>query len=228
MITPDDDSDVLRRMTDREMDALLRGPLAGFVSDLEALATAVPAPSAALAELLEQGLVPDTTLTPALPRRPRRAWLVAVPVAALVLGGTVGAASANVLPDEAQRAVSDVVSSITPIHLPRPVDKPRPTVAPTDRPSEDPVPGLGAQPNLPPAAVSHRATDVPRAASDGASDGHRQDDTDRDDTDRTTPVPVPAPHPAQGHRSEDRADDPASNETDSPTDSGSDDQGDRP
>ena len=146
-----DDRHVARRMSEREMDALLRGPLAGFVADVEALAGPAPTPSAALAALLDEGLVPDPTLVPTLPRVPRRrAWLVPVPLAVL-LAGTLGAASANALPAPAQRIVSDTVSSFTPIHLPKPAHG-KPVGPPDVRPA---VPGV--RPTLPAPAVSHRA-----------------------------------------------------------------------
>ncbi len=157
----DDDEGVRRPLSDREADALLRGPeLAGLVSDLQAMATQAPQPSPALAAVLAAGIVPDATATAVLPRLVRRRrWLVALPITGAVLGGTLGAASANVLPDGAQRVVSDTVSSITPIRLPKP-DEPKPAPEPTARlapaataePSEDPKPSPhpSARPSRPP------------------------------------------------------------------------------
>ncbi|MCU1601366.1 MAG: hypothetical protein JWO22_2075, partial [Frankiales bacterium] len=135
MTPSDDDRHVKRPLSDRDADALLRGPeLAGFVADLQAMATEIPAASPSLASMLADGLVPDATATAVLPVvRARKRWLVALPLTGLILAGTLGAASANVLPDGAQKVVSDTVSSITPIHLPKPALKAKPTPEPTAR-----------------------------------------------------------------------------------------------
>jgi len=171
-----DDRDMKRRMSEREQDALLRGPLAGFVSELESLASDVPAPSPALYALLQEGLEPDPAMVPALPRvRHRRAWLVPVPLTALVLAGTVGAASADVLPDSAQRVVSDTVASFTPIHFPKPAAKQhhKPVVTPTEDP-ETAVPRATGRPtSLPEPALSHRAPEATAHPTPHSTGSHR-------------------------------------------------------
>lgn len=177
MTPPDDDRGMKRRMTEREQDALLRGPLAGFVAEVESLAAELPVPSPALYAMISEGLEPDPALAPVLPRvRRSRAWLVPVPVTALVLAGTVGAASADALPAPAQRVVSDTVASFTPIHLPKPAAKhtQRPTpvetptapvVAATAEPSEDP------KPTHTPQGDEHRQRPSTHATEHGHSDG---------------------------------------------------------
>jgi hypothetical protein len=101
----------------REAETMLR-------KQLEALVTSSPAPSPALAELLSTGVVPEVPT--ALPRRRKRRWLLALPLTVAVLGGTVGAASANVLPAPVQGVVSDTVGTFTPLHLPKKAHKPKP------------------------------------------------------------------------------------------------------
>lgn len=196
-----------RRLTEREQDALLRGPLAGFVTEVESLAAELPVPSPALYAMISEGLEPDPTLVPILPPvRRSRAWLVPVPLTALVLAGTVGAASANALPAPAQRVVSDTVAAFTPIHLPKPAAKPRPTpavvpttapVAPaTAAPSEDPKPTHTPQgdehrhrPSARPTehghsdeggrGSRHAATPSPSAHADEHGDGNSDGNSDR-------------------------------------------------
>ncbi|MCW2706355.1 MAG: hypothetical protein JWM22_197 [Frankiales bacterium] len=168
------------RLVDRDADALLRGlavtgedGLTAFVSELQSLADQpVPAPSRALAALLEDGLVPDTTLLPVLfPVRRKRRWLVSIPLAFVVVGGTVGAASANALPDQAQRLVSDTVSSITPIHLPKPAHR----RAPAPARGHAPTPAVSAQPVVPEQHGSDRpGSPRPSASPHGVGDGQSE------------------------------------------------------
>jgi hypothetical protein len=177
----DDDQNVrVPRFDDRDADALLRGlavtgedGLTGFVSELQSLADQpVPAPSRALAAMLEDGLVPDTTLPPVLfPVRRKRRWLVSIPLAFVVVAGTVGAASANALPDQAQRLVSDTVSSITPIHLPKPAHR----RAPAPARGHAPTPAGSAQPVVPEQHGSDRpGSPRPSASPHGVGDGQSE------------------------------------------------------
>lgn len=224
-----------RRMSEREMDALLRGPLADVVAEITALGAEVPPPSPALYALLQEGVEPDPAMVPTLPRVPRsRARLVPVPLAALVIAGTVGAASANALPAPAQRVVSDTVATLTPIHLPRPAAKPRPTpvVTPTEQPERAVPTETGRPTSLPQPALSHRApeaTDHPEPHATGSHRGrggdHHEDgattrptaaheattsqdgsgDSGRDGQ-RSEPTPSPAPAPTSGdHQHDDRS-----------------------
>jgi hypothetical protein len=238
-VTPrDDDRDVRRPLSDRDADALLRGRavageegLTSFVSDLQSLSDdAAPAPSAALAAIFEGGLVPDLTASPSLPPAPRRRWwLVPVPLAVVLVGATMGAAGANALPGPAQRVVSDTVSSITPIHLPKPKAQPKPAPTPRQTPSQAP------------AAVVHESADPQQrptpepTPSDhdrrhGGSDGGGSSDGGRSDGLRPSTAPgqddghgkpSPASRPVEGdHNSE-----PSSHPSDSGDSSGRDSSG---
>jgi hypothetical protein len=181
----DDDQNVRRprsedRLVDRDADALLRGlavtgedGLTAFVSELQSLADQpAPAPSRALAAMLEDGLVPDTTLPPVVfPVRRKRRWLVSIPLAFVVVGGTVGAASANALPDQAQRLVSDTVSSITPIHLPKPAHR----RAPAPGRGHAPTPAVSVQPVVPEQHGSDRpASPHPSTSPHGVGGGQSE------------------------------------------------------
>jgi hypothetical protein len=195
----DDDQNVrVPRFDDRDADALLRGlavtgedGLTAFVSELQSLADQpVPAPSRALAAMLEDGLVPDTTLPPVVfPVRRKRRWLVSIPLAFVVVGGTVGAASANALPDQAQRLVSDTVSSITPIHLPKPAHR----RAPAPARGHAPTPAVSAQPAVPEQHGSDRpGSPRPSASPQGVGVG-RSEHGGGEGRDRVRPSASPHP-----------------------------------
>ena len=143
MITPDDDLDM---NSDRDVERVLR-------RRLESLVTTPPEPSPALAELLRDGF--DAVSLPRVRRR--RRWLLAFPITVALLGGTVGAASANVLPDAVQGVVSDTVGTLTPLDLPKPHKS-----KPGHEPAVPAVPGVPGHPVLPtlppPAQVAPRAT----------------------------------------------------------------------
>lgn len=145
-----DDGDVTRPIDDRTADALLGGravegepELSAFVADLTALAEAAPTPSAALAELLEHGLVgvgAPATAAPAVRRRwsATPLWARAVTAGALALAGVLSAAAADALPRGAQNAVADVVGWVTPVDLPRADDNgPVPAPSPSSTPSPE-------------------------------------------------------------------------------------------
>jgi hypothetical protein len=141
--------------TDREAEALLR-------RRLEALLTVAPPPSAALAEVLRTGITPEAVSLPRV--RSRRRWLVAAPLTVALLGGTVGAASANVLPDAVQGVVADTVGTLTPLDLPKPGHQPHPAkpqlpapaqLAPRATPHAT-LPTQAAQPIAPPSTTDGR------------------------------------------------------------------------
>ena len=142
-----------RRIDDRTADALLSGravegepELSALVGQLRSLADLpAPAPSAALAAMLENGLDPASQALDAATPAPPMAYPAAVswrtrtralPLQ-LSLAGTaglalvLGAAAAGALPAPAQTAVADVVEAVTPLHLPRPAAHPAPDVVPT-------------------------------------------------------------------------------------------------
>ena len=162
MTPSSDDPDVKRRLDDRTADAVLSGhavdtepELAEFVLALRAVASTAPAPSAALAALLDAGFVGaaapvaarSTTWTRAVTwaraRRlalPLQVGLSAAACAALLLGG----AATDSLPDPVQTAVADVVEAVTPLRVPRP-EAPAPAVVPVttddDATAGDPADG---------------------------------------------------------------------------------------
>lgn len=238
-MTPrDDDRNVRRPLSDRDADALVRGRvvageegLSSFVSDVQSLTgDAAPAPSAALAAMLDGGLVPDLTAIPSLPPAPRRRWwLVPVPLAVVLVGATMGAAGANALPGPAQRVVSDTVSSITPIHLPKPAVHPKPSQTPRHAP------------NQAPAAVVHESADPQQrptpdpTASDrdgqhgGGGDGGGHSDGRSDGVRPSIPPgqddghgkPAPTSRPVEGEHSSE----PSSRPSDSGDSSGRDSSG---
>jgi hypothetical protein len=143
-----DTSDDMRRprqaadLDDVVVEALIAGryvashaELASIVAELQSLAHEPPRPSPELSVLLAQGIATPLVATP-----PRPSFRVGVTLGAVILtvsGGTIGAASANVLPPRAQRAVADAVQAVTPLHLPRPT---RPASLPTPAPSPTPSP----------------------------------------------------------------------------------------
>jgi len=151
-----DDGDVTRPYDDRTADALLGGravegepELTAFVADLTALAEAVPTPSAALAELLEHGVVGVAPPVPAAPAVRRRwappVWARAVTAGALAFAAVLSAAAANALPGRAQDAVADVVGWVTPVQLPHADDDgvpaPVPSPSVTTSPASQQAPG---------------------------------------------------------------------------------------
>lgn len=160
---PGDDADdhpsVTSPLPERDLEALLRGEpvigeraLSSFLDALRATAEEpAPAPSAELAALLE---------TDELTRRRRSRWLLAAPLAVAMVGGTVGAAAANVLPAPVQRVVEHTVPGLTHTR-PRPAP---PAVTPTVTPAHAPAP-LPPLPSLPPTAQApqHRPTAHPTA-----------------------------------------------------------------
>jgi hypothetical protein len=234
-VTPrDDDRDVRRPLSDRDADALLRGRavageegLTSFVSDLQSLTDdAAPAPSAALAAIFDGGLVPDLTASPSLPPAPRRRWwLVPVPLAVVLVGATMGAAGANALPGPAQRVVSDTVSSITPIHLPKPKAHPKPAPTPRHTPSQAPAAVVHES-----ADPQQRPTPDPTSSDHNGRHGHGSDGGGRSDGIRpSTPPgqddghgkPSPTSRPVEG----DHSSEPSSHPSDSGDSSGRDSSG---
>jgi hypothetical protein len=199
-----DHTSMSQPLDERATDALLAGrsvpgeeALTAFVADTLALTRQpAPAPTAALAELLENGLVPDSTLRPTLPKASRHWWLLPVPLAVgslLVAGGIFGAAGANALPAPAQRVVSDTVATLTPIHLPKPASKPKPTITPA--PSEDPVEPSDV--NEPPESTEPAESAEPSERPE-PTDGQR---------DRRDDSPSRAPSAATNPPADDRHDD---------------------
>ena len=93
--------------------------------------TDVPTPNAALAAMLADGFTPapSVIVRGGRPDRRRlRSAAIVTGVVATMMGGLVGAAAANVLPDTLQRAVARAVEAVSPLHLPRPET---PTLSPT-------------------------------------------------------------------------------------------------
>lgn len=124
---------------DRLLESLVSGrPLAGYddlaviLRDVRALVpNAVPTPNAALAAMLADGFTPapSVIVRGGRPERRRlRSAAIVTGVVATMMGGLVGAAAANVLPDTLQRAVARAVEAVSPLHLPRPET---PTKSPT-------------------------------------------------------------------------------------------------
>jgi hypothetical protein len=192
---------------ERAADALLAGrdvpgeeALSAFVAELLAVTEGpAPTPSAALADLLEHGLEPDTAQLPTLLTPARRRWLLPIPLAAATLaaaGGLFGAATANALPAPAQRIVSDTVGTLTPLHLPKPASKPKPAVspAPESEPSEDPTHPTYQQPTEPadspePAETSER----PGGDGDEVNEQGGGRDRGRDNGESRVTAPTSAP-----------------------------------
>jgi hypothetical protein len=142
-----------RPLEDRAEERLLSGrpvddepELSAFVGDLLATAQEAPAPSAALAALLEGRLDPVTVPldvpTAVLPVVRGRGWFVpmwsrAALAGAAALALVLSAAAIGALPGTAQNAVADVVGWVTPLDLPHEDERgPLPAVSPT--PSETP------------------------------------------------------------------------------------------
>lgn len=232
-----------RDLDDRTADALLSGhAVAGepalneILSQMRSLADVpAPAPSSALAAMLESGVTPASLPAPAKAARParpavgavswgRRAW--AVPLgAAGFLSLLVGAAAANALPDGAQTAVADVVEAITPLHVPRPHhERLTPVVHPTDVHPTD----VGSTPNSEATQDGQdpdhtvRLHPTPGTGHDGQGSSHDGSDSG-DSGDHPTARPEPTATHGEGSHSGDGSSDttrpgngPASSE---PTDS---------
>jgi hypothetical protein len=184
---------ITRAQQERALDDALAGrsaadpALSEFVADArELISPTPPAPSPLLAAMLEAG-VPDEARQGAgrgIPApRQARTWPRVAFAGGTALGLLVGAAAANALPRPAQNAVADVVSWVSPVHLPH-ADRPHPAVSPTPAPS----PAVPAGP-----AGSLRSTTNPNDGptppgttdrESGATGGH-------DDT-RSSASPTPA------------------------------------
>lgn len=158
--------DVPGEMTRHEMDdaaaeRLLRGsaaagqePLGLLLSQLRAMGTVAPEPSAALAAMLRDGIPPAAAVAPpvleAARRRRRVAAVAGMSLAVKLLAGTgvavaaVGtAAGAGVLPEPVRDGVSSVVRTLTPFDPDGGEQAPRPA---------GPAPVQPARPTLPTAA----------------------------------------------------------------------------
>jgi hypothetical protein len=137
-----------RRLDDRTADAILSGravdgedALSGFVAAARAsLPATPPAPSDALAAMLEHGTTPAaaTAVQPAARPTARRRLQAAVAIGG-ALGLVVGAGAANALPGPVQNGVSDVVNWVSPLDMPRDDDGSGPTPLPSR--SGEPEPG---------------------------------------------------------------------------------------
>jgi hypothetical protein len=180
-------------MDDATAERLLRGaapddrpelePLALLLSQVHELGSSAPAPTPALAALLQDGFVPGTaaaTLLPVAPRA-RRSRLAAVAGLSLglkvltgtgvALAGVTTAAGAGVLPDAVQDRISGVVRTLTPFDLdPAPVspaERPEPATTPTSAPPAGQEP-VRTEPTLPapaPTIVPPRATPAQETAA---------------------------------------------------------------
>lgn len=133
-----------------------------------------PAPSAALADLLDNGFEP-TVLPFRRPSATARRWVartgtgLVAAAASLVVAGTAAA-----LPAPLQEFVADLVSAVTPFELPRP-DTPNATSSPDepllqDQPTEtaDPATPIVPSTSTPAQAIT---TDPPDSADDGGHPG---------------------------------------------------------
>ena len=208
MPPPGDDRDVTPRrdLDDRTADALLSGhqvdgepELSDLLGQLRSLADGpAPLPSTALAALLENGLDAVVVGEGAVPVRPTTSWrrrTFAFPMQVSLAGAgclvlLLGAAAANRLPATAQTAVADVVESITPLHVPRPVSHPVPAVVPTPTPTRSP--GAGALVNGGGDGSDAGQSPSPRPTQDDqgrGGDGHRSD-----------PSPTPGAHKSGGDK----------------------------
>jgi hypothetical protein len=229
-VTPfGDDSDVTprRNLDDRTVELLLSGrevdgetELGALISQVRSLADGpAPAPSSALAAMLEGGLdaatLPVPTATSAVSWR-RRSW--ALPLQFSLAGSAclaliLGAAAANELPAPAQTAVANAVEAVTPLHVPRPAAHSAPAVVPTPTPTRTPVPA--AQDPSPRATHAddptgrtgiddHQNGVRPAASPDGGPSGSRGGD---DGHPRVSPSPddlQPADKSGDGKGSGDR------------------------
>ena len=224
-MTPDDDHSIVNSpLDDRTADALLRGvpvegepELTAFMSAIKRGETAAPEPTAALAAMLEGGVVPTLVPIRSTTWTRSRTWTrthhrtaVGLGVFLASFGGLVGAASANVLPAAAQNAVADAIEAVTPLHVPH--ANPTPTHPVT--PDSTTPPGTGATPFPQPAP---QATDK----VDGALD-HDGKGPQATPTSHPTHVPQsgkPHPSPTRGGKPSDR---PSPHSTKAPDDQGGD------
>jgi hypothetical protein len=181
-------------MDDATAERLLRGaapadrpelePLALLLSQVHELGSSAPAPTPALAALLQDGFVPAAaaaTHLPVAPRPARHSRLAALAGLSLglkvltgtgvALAGVTTAAGAGVLPDVVQERISGVVRTLTPFDLdPAPVspgERPEPATSPTSAPADDQETGpTGQTPPAPaPAIEPPRATPAQEPAA---------------------------------------------------------------
>jgi hypothetical protein len=207
----DDDLGVTARrdLDDSTADALLAGrdvqaepALSSLMGALRALADGpAPAPSSALASLLEGGFEAPTQVLPVAPS-PRswraRTWALPLQLSmgvAAALGLILGAAAANELPAPAQTAVADVVEAVTPLSVPRPVKHPTPAVTPTPTPSASPQGAAADRHGSSPSPVASHDQDV-----SGTDGGHR-------DQQQADPSHSPDANPDDGGHSSKGGDD---------------------
>jgi len=104
-----------------DIDVLDDPALTGLVAELPAIGAGAPPPVGDELEALFTG-----NAIPISSRRGRRVAVIAL-VGAAALGGTLGTAAADSLPNPAQRFVSDVIGILTPFDLPTPADKVKPS-----------------------------------------------------------------------------------------------------
>jgi hypothetical protein len=104
-----------------DIDVLDDPALTGLVAELRAVGAGAPPPVGDELEALFTG-----NAIPISSRRGRRVAVIAL-VGAAALGGTLGTAAADSLPNPAQRFVSDVIGILTPFDLPTPADKVKPS-----------------------------------------------------------------------------------------------------
>jgi hypothetical protein len=141
-----------------DLDLLDDPALAGFVEELRAFGDGAPPPVDDSLEALFSGATP-------LARNGRRAAVIAL-VSAAVLGGSIGTAAANSLPDPAQRFVAGVVRTLTPFDLPTPASNAKQPVPLPKKPVVH-----HAEPSAPPTHSSphpaaHSAAPTPRTGAD--------------------------------------------------------------
>jgi hypothetical protein len=227
-------------MDDATAERLLRGaapadrpelePLALLLSQVHELGSSAPAPTPALAALLQDGFVPGAAATsrlPVPPRASRRSRLAAVAGLSLglkvltgtgvALAGVTTAAGAGVLPDAVQDRISGVVRTLTPFDLdPAPVspaERPEQATTPASEPpaSQEPVRTEPTPPAPAPTIEPPRATPAqepaapaPQRAATPPAPGSQQA------PERPTPTAAPQERPAQ---SEPAQSEPAQRET---------------
>jgi len=152
---------------------LLEDPvLAGLFDELRALGDGPPPPVGDELAALFAGAVP-------IARNGRKAAVIAL-VSAAVLGGTVGTAAANSLPDPAQRFVAGVVRTLTPFDLPTPADDSKATRPTPVVPTPDDQTGPTQAPVLShPSAHAAQPTPEHESGDDGSSSGKDGSDDSR-------------------------------------------------
>lgn len=186
----DDDPGVnpRRALDDRQVEALLRGSgdADPVLRDAFALLRSaghgpVPAPSAALAALLAEGLpAPTVRPAPAVTSHRRRAARLGVLVGGLSLAITTAAAGANALPRGAQRTAATVLNTLTPFRFPTPLPRVGRTHPAPATSVVEPTPVSAARPTLEPTrSPSPRQVVGPargRSADVGDERGRHRDD----------------------------------------------------